>query len=119
MGGCDRSGFLTGRHAAAKEGLHLNENLGDDALKLSIVRRDFERRIHQHAALALQVAQGSLDDLIEEGANGFARGEMPLEAPDAIAETMFDVVIQRTLIERTFVAEGVIQTGAVNPHFPL
>ena len=53
----DRPVLLVGRRTAPKKILDPNQDLGDDTLKLRVVRRHLRRRVHQHAAFALRVAQ--------------------------------------------------------------
>ncbi len=58
----------------------LNEDFGDDPLKLWVVRCHFKRRVHQHAAFALRGARRTLDDIIDEAADCLTRSKISLES---------------------------------------
>jgi hypothetical protein len=98
-----------------KKTLHLHQDFRHHALELRIIRRDFERRIDQHAAAAARVLHRSVNDFLEEGADGLARGQ-GLEPADAIREAELHIAVERAAIERTLVPEGVVKARIGDPH---
>ena len=51
----DRPLFLSPFYAMTEEDLDPCQHLGNDALKPRVMRRDVERRVHEHAALAVLI----------------------------------------------------------------
>ena len=58
---------LTGLDAFKKERLDADKHACDDLPKSRAMRRDFQGRVHQHAAPVLAIAQRPAQDLVEEG----------------------------------------------------
>jgi hypothetical protein len=67
--GGDRAALLSSGDAAAEERFDLCQTLRHHLAEIRIVRRDFERRVHDHAALPVRIAQGLLHNLVEERAD--------------------------------------------------
>jgi hypothetical protein len=107
----DRTVGLAGLDTAPEEPLDPDQDVGDDSLELWIMWRNIERRVDQHAALALTIAERALDDFREEVADRLA-WRQSFAAPDAVGNALVDVVVERLLIKRAFVAEGVVEAGA-------
>ena len=108
---CDRAVGLAGLDATEKEHLDADENAGDDLLEIRIMRRHVERRVHQHAAFALSGRRASASGSPRRSADRFARRQC-FAAPDAVGDALLDIVVERPLIERTLVPEGVVEAGA-------
>src|SRR5260370_20653854 len=102
----DRTGGLAGLDTAPEEPLDLDQDVGDDPLELRIMRRDIERRVDQHAALALTIAERALDDFREEVADRLTRRQ-PFAAPGAVCNALVAIMDHRLLIERALIDEGI------------
>ena len=55
QGRADRPPPLSFAHTSIKESFDAHQHLGDGTLKPGIMRRNVERRIHEHAALAVLI----------------------------------------------------------------
>jgi hypothetical protein len=89
---CNRAISLPSLDATEKELLDPDEDGGDDTLETRVIRRDVERRVHEHAAFMLVVVERPPDDLGEERADCLSRRQR-LAAVDTIYDAILDVVI--------------------------
>src|SRR5471030_2475871 len=92
--GRDLAGLLPCAHAAAEIGFQFHQHARHDLLELRIMRRHFQRRIHQQAALAILVSERAVDDLIEERLERLERRQRAVETPDTVVHALRHVVSQ-------------------------
>src|ERR1700678_326463 len=108
--------LLSGDHTSQEKGLDLRKKLGDDALKLRIVRREFKGGIYQHATAPKLIVQRALDDFFQESDQSLPRRKVAFEAPDAFAECRVQIVFKRSTIEGTLATKRIVQAGTGDPH---
>jgi hypothetical protein len=91
------------------------EDLRYDTLELRIVRGKLQRGIHQQASLVLRIRHRTLHDLAKERLERDPRSKGRI-APQALAQAALDVMLEHPVIQTAFIAEGVVQACAGNPH---
>jgi len=111
----DRTVFLPGLDTAPEESLDEDHLLGDELLEFGVVGRQFECRVDEHAPAALSVGHRPFDDLVKERANRRNRRQL-LQTGDSLADGLRQVVAERLAVERSLVAEGVVEAGTRDSH---
>jgi hypothetical protein len=89
---------LTGFHATSKEVLGTGQEVIDDFLRIGVMRRGFQRRVHHHAASMLWIAHRAIDDFHEKHFNGLTRCHHAFQSSHTFAEAAFQIVRQRLAI---------------------
>ena len=112
----DRAVFLPSRDASPEKCFDKDHLLRDDFLKFGVVRRQLERCVDQHAPATLLIRHRTFDDLIKKRVD-CRKGWQLFQAGNPVAYGRFKVMSQCLTIQRSFVAECVVKTGAGNPHF--
>jgi hypothetical protein len=98
--------MLTRGDASKKKRFDLAQERCHDLPEFLVMRRDFERGVDQQATQPLFVVQGSFDDFLQERDDRIPRGKAVLKTPDALAEGLVEIAIERALEEGSLVAES-------------
>src|SRR5262249_44106606 len=101
----------------AKNRRVLRRPVGNEAAQLFVMWRHFKRGVDQKTAPPFAVVHRSLDDLLDETADGLLWRQRLFKSLDTRPRRVIEITLQRLHEQRMLVAVSVVETRRREPHF--
>ena len=102
---------------SVKKRLDLGKAVGDEGAQLPVVRRHLKRRIDQKTASPFAVVHRTLDNLLDETADGLFWRQRVFKPLDQRPRRMIEIVFKRLHEQRVLVAVSIVKARRRDPHF--